>query len=154
MDVEERKFQVNRRTLTVLLVISFFNTGNSLLGELLLGFSGPDVRSAIMGMYEQLPEKYSVYAIAMHKVLEIPQWYCLLQAVLDAASIAGLVLMCRLRKNGFHCYTLSKLLLMMMPMLFLSRSYVSIGDMMIAALVIVYYFFLMKAMGAFERKSA
>lgn len=153
MDIEERKFRINRRTLTVLLIMSFINTGNSLLGELLLACSGPDLRTAMMGWYEQLPEKYSVYAIAMQRLLEVPQWYYLLLTVLDAASIAGLVLMCRLRKSGFHCYTLSKLLLMMMPLLFLGRSHVSIGDMMIAVVVIAYYFFLLKSMGAFEKTS-
>lgn len=154
MDFEDRKYQVNRRTLTVLLIVSFFNTGNSLLSELLLACSGPGLREAMMEWYAQLPEKYSMYAIAMQRLLEVPQWYYLLVAVLDAASIAGLVLMCHLRKSGFHCYTLSKLLLMLMPMLFLGRSHVSIGDMMIAVLVIAYYFFLMKSMGVFDDKSA
>lgn len=154
MDIEERKQQVNRRTLTVLLIVSFFNTGNNLLSELLLACCGPGIREAMMEWYNQLPEKYSMYTIAMQRALDIPQWYYLLVAVLDAASVAGLVLMCRLRKSGFHCYTLSKLLLMLMPMLFLGRSYVAIGNMMIAVLVIAYYFFLMKSMGAFDNKPA
>ena len=60
-----------------------------------------------------------------------------------------MLLMWQLRKNGFHCYTLAKLMLMLMPLLFLDRSYVGFGDMMMAVLFIVYYFFLMKSLGAF-----
>ena len=40
-----------------------------------------------------------------------------------------------------------------MPMLFLDRSYIALGDIMMAILFIVYYFVLLRRLGAFERKT-
>jgi hypothetical protein len=105
-------------------------------------------------IYANTPSEYSsIFTIRMEQEMDIPNWYNLLRALLDLTSIVGLVLMWRLRKNGFHAYTLSKLLLMLLPLLFLDRSYMGIGDIMIAALFIAYYFFLLKSLGAFGGKN-
>ena len=101
-------------------------------------------------MASKFPDEF---AIMMDKVLAIPQWYFLVQALLNAASVTGLALMWKVRGNGFHCYTLSKLMLILMPMLFLDRSYIALGDIMMAILFIVYYFVLLRRLGAFERKT-
>ena len=58
-----------------------------------------------------------------------------------------------LRKNGFHYYTLSKLLLMLMPVLFLDRSFVGIGNIMIGILFIALYFYLLRSLGVFSSGS-
>lgn len=149
----QRREQLNRRTLRVLLVVSFLNTGSWLLSHLGLALSGDTMREALMASYRTLAEHNPIFetsTIMMERFFSVPQWYYLLCVLLEAASVAGLILMWRIRKNGFHCYTLSKLLLMLLPLLFLDRSFISIGDMMIAILCIIYYFFLMKALGAFS----
>lgn len=145
------------RTLHALLIISFISTGTWALSHLMLGLTGTDTRASMMEVYQALADRneaFSPYAILCEKLFAVPQWYYLICALLDAVSFGGLLLMWRVRKNGFHCYTLAKLLLMLMPLLFLDRSYVGFGNMMMAVLFIVYYFFLMKSLGAFGGSSS
>ena len=149
---ENRRRQISLKTLHVLLILSFVYTGMWFLCHLMLGLTGPDARESMMEVYQTLAEKnenYSAFALMCEQLFAVPQWYYIICALLDAVSFAGLLLMWRIRKNGFHCYTLAKLLLMLMPLLFLDRSSVGFGDMMMAVLFIVYYFFLMKSLGAF-----
>ena len=130
-----------------MLVLSFINTGLYLLSELMLSLMLPTMNEFYANNPQQFPDEWG---IMIERMLSLPQWYFVLLAVLDIASVAGLVLMWRLRKNGFHCYTLAKLMLMLMPLLFLDRSFVSIGDIMIGVLFIAYYFFLFKQLGIFD----
>lgn len=147
--MEADKRQSLLRTLHVLLVISLVNTSAYLLSELVSGMTLPWMTQYYQSHPDLFPDQWN---ILLERALRIPQWYYLLSALLDAASIVGLVLMWRLRKNGFHCYTLSKLLLMLMPLLFLDRSYIGIGNMMLALLFIAYYFFLIRSLDAFKAK--
>jgi hypothetical protein len=152
MDLIEEKYRYNLRSLHVLLVISFIITGSQLIWEI-LGVAG--MFPLINEVYANTPSEYSsVFTIKMEQEMAIPQWYNILRALLDLTSIVGLVLMWKLRKNGFHAYTLSKLLLMLLPLMFLDRSYVGFGDIMIAVLFIAYYFFLLKNLGAFSGENS
>lgn len=146
MEIEELKYKANIKSLHILLVLSFINTGLYLISELFSGICMPWMQEYYTNNPSIMPEEYKQL---IDRAFQIPQWYYILSAILDAASIAGLVLMWRLRKNGFHCYTLAKLLLMILPLLFLDRSFVGIGNIMLGALVIAYYFFLMRALGLF-----
>lgn len=151
-EASQRRLQVNRKTLHVLLVLSFINTGSWILFHLGLCISSDTMREAIMQTYRTMAEQNQAFEsalIMMEQFFAVPQWYYLLCVLLEAASVAGMILMWRVRKNGFHCYALSKLLLILLPLLFLDRSYVAVGDIMIALFFIVYYFFLLKALGAF-----
>lgn len=146
MELDEHKYQVNLKTLHILLVFSYINTGMFLLSELIGASMLPQMNDYYHSNTSLFPDEWS---ILMERMLGIPQWYFLLLAVLDIASIAGMVLMWRLRKNGFHCYALSKLLLMLMPLLFLDRSFVGIGNIMIGILFIAYYYFLLKGLSSY-----
>ncbi|MBQ9864728.1 MAG: hypothetical protein IJM33_05250 [Bacteroidales bacterium] len=157
MSIEENARKRSIRTLHTLLIISFIYTGMWILCHFMLGFTGTDMRQTMLEVYQSMSEKnesFSAYAIFCEKLFAVPQWYYIICGLLDAISFAGLLLMWRIRKNGFHAYTLAKLMLMLMPLLFLDRSYVGFGDMMMAALFIAYYFVLMKNLGAFGNAPA
>lgn len=150
--MDNPKYKINLKTLHVLLILSFIYTGSWLLFDFSLGCSNPEARAAQLEIYNTMAEKnadYSVYSIFLEHQQTKPQWYCVLCTILHATSIVGMVLMWKIRKNGIHCYALSKLLLMVLPLLFLDRSFVGIGDIMIGVLFIAYYYFLLKALGAF-----
>jgi len=152
MELDEERYRYNLRSLHVLLIFSFIITGSQFIWEI-MGIAG--MFPKISEFYANNPSEYNdIFNIKMEQEMAVPQWYNILRALLDLTSSVGLVLMWRLRKNGFHAYTLSKLLLMLLPLLFLDRSYVGIGDIMIAVLFIVYYFFLMKGLGAFNGETA
>ena len=145
--MEDIKYKSNLRTLHVLLVFSFISTGIYFLSGLVSGLTLPWMTKYFAAHPNAVPDEWG---ILLERSLSIPQWYYLLCALLDAVSIVGLVLMWRLRKNGFHCYTLAKLLLVLMPMLFLSRSFVGPGNIMVCVLMIGFYFYLMRALGTFK----
>ena len=147
--MDEQKYEVNQKSLRVLLVLSFVVTGTYLLSEFVSGLTLPTVKDFYDTHPDAVPDQWG---ILLERALSIPQWYYLLSAVLDAASIAGLCLMWRLRKNGFHFYALSKLLLMLMPVLFLDRSYIGLGDVMLGGLFIGLYFYLLRMLGVFGSK--
>lgn len=162
--MEDRRYKSNLRTLRILLVISFVVTGYFLLSELVMGLSQPMMKArfeqdpeTFLAPYTGMMEQYGKMSpetlkIMFERSMEVPQWYYLLSALLDAVSFAGLIMMWKLRKSGFHYYTISKLLLMLLPMLFLDRSYVGIGDIMLGVLFIAYYFFLLRALQAFGKQ--
>ena len=154
MEIDEARRKSSLRTLRVLLVISFVVSGLYLLSYLMMALMLPTMREMMPAMLAAMPESYQVSALMMERLLALPRWYFTVTALLNATSVVGLVLMWKLRKNGFHCYTLSKLLLMAMPLLFLDRSYVSIGDMMMAILFIIYYFYLLRVLGTFGDKNS
>ena len=139
--MDEIRKKSARRTLHVLLVISYIVTGYYLLSYLLMGLTLPYMHEQMEAIVSKFPEEF---AIMIDKVLAIPSWYFLVSALLNVVSVVGLTKMWKVQKSGFHWYTLSKLLLMLMPVLFLDRSYVAIGDMMLAILFIIYYFILLK----------
>lgn len=146
---EDLQSRPNRITLHIFLVLSFVSTGFYFLSEFLQGLFLPAMSQVVKeymdaGVY---PEEMK---IMLERALGIPQWYYLLCALLDAISITGLVLMWNLRKRGFHCYALSKLLLMLLPMIFLGRSFMGIGNIMLGILMIVLYFFQLKSLGTFS----
>lgn len=135
----DRKAAIRR--LHILLVLSFINTGLYLLSETLSAVLLPTMTTFFEANPNLVPDEM---AIMIERSLNIPQWYYLLTALLDIVSIIGLIKMWNLRQNGFHYYTLSKLLLILLPILFLDRLYVGIGNIMIAVLMIVYYWVLMR----------
>ena len=145
--MEDIKYKSNLRTLHVLLILSFIYTGIMFIGELISGMALPWMTRYYAAHPDTVPDEWG---ILLERSLSIPQWYYFLTALLDAVSIVGMVLMWRLRKNGFHCYTLAKLLLIAMPMLFLSRSFIGIGNIMVCVLMIGIYFYLMRALGTFS----
>ena len=146
--MDSQKYRVNFRTLRLMLVISFICTGVYCLFDLLAGIGLPWMADYCAENQEKLP---GAWVILIERKLSIPQWYYLLSAVLDVASLGGVVLMWRMRRNGFFSYSLAKVLLMLMPMLFLDRSYVGVGNMMVAVLFIVCYFLLMRSLGILSR---
>ena len=145
--MDDLKYKSNLRTLHVLLILSFISTGMYFLSGLISGLALPWMRDYYSAHPNAVPDEWG---LLLERSLSIPQWYYLLCALLDAVSIVGLVLMWRLRKEGFHCYTLAKLLLVLMPMLFLSRSFIGLGNIMMCVLMIGFYFYLMRALGTFS----
>lgn len=144
-------------SLRILLVMSALCTLSWIFVDLTLGTSDADKRDAMMQFYEILSSKndgYAQGAIMFEQQLAKPQWYCLLCTALDIISMVGMVLMWKLRKNGFHFYALSKLLLIMLPLLFLDRTFIALGDIMIAAFLIVYYFLQLRSINALQEQEA
>lgn len=140
----------NKRVLLhILLVITFISAGLSAVVYLTMGATLPMVRNYYAANPSLLPEQFATY---METMLEVPQTYYVGCGVLYAVEVLGAALMWTLRQAGFHCYTLARLLLIIMPLLFLGRGFVGIGDVMLAVLFIFIYWSLLRQLGAFAKK--
>ena len=78
----------------------------------------------------------------------LPRGYFLGAGLLYLLELLGAIFMWRLRWTGFHCYTLARLLLLLLPLLFLGRDFVGIGDIMMALLFVGIYYLLMRQLKA------
>lgn len=139
----------SRTLLRILLVITFISAGLSALVYFIMGISLPIVKDYYAANPSVLPEQFST---VMERMMEVPQTYYIGCALLYALEVLGAAFMWTLRPSGFHCYTLARLLLIIVPLLFLGRGFVGIGDIMFAILFIFIYWSLMRQLGAFNKK--
>lgn len=147
MDSEEQRlYNVRLRSLKVVLVLSIIGSGMSLLSSLAWGFGAP-ARMMDSGTVA-VPSELTV---AIEQLLQIPSAYFLCSALLYAGSLCGVILMWKLRKSGFHLYTLSQLLLLVVKVFFLGREQFSIGELMFTLLFVVYYFVALRRLGVFSQ---
>lgn len=137
----------NRTTLRVLLVLSMIGSGFSFLGYAVMAAAMPAVQAAFGQMQQQVPAEL---AVAYERLFAMPRLFFAVSAVLCALSLLGVTLMWRLRRAGFHCYALAQLLLLIVPVLFLGKEFLGLGDIMFTALFVAAYYFLFKSLGKEE----
>ena len=129
----------------ILLVITFIFGGLSAFSYLVTAAILPTMQQLYADNPHILPEQFSVM---MQQMLDTPRGYFLGAGVLYVLEVLGAALMWRLRWSGFHCYALARLLLLLLPLLFLGRGFIGIGDVMFALLFIAVYFMLMRQLTA------
>lgn len=129
----------------ILLVITFISAGLSALSYLMTAAMLPTVQQVYADNPGLLPEQLSVM---MQQLLDTPRSYFLGAGLLYGLEVLGAALMWRLRWPGFHCYTLARLLLLLLPLLFLGRGFVALGDVMFALLFVALYYMLMRQLTA------
>lgn len=139
----------NRTFLHILLVITFIYAGLSTLAYLIMGISLPMVRNYYAANPSVLPEQFIT---VMERMMEVPQTYYIGCALLYCIEVLGATFMWNLKPSGFHYYALARLLLIIVPLLFLGRGFVGIGDVMFAILFIFIYWSLLRQLGAFNKK--
>lgn len=136
----------NLTTLRVLLVLTFITAGLNLFSYLLTAFMMPSFKQIVESTPDMFPDQWKTM---VDMFLSLPRGYFAVAALLYAFELAGGVLMWRLHRAGFHCYALSRLLLLLVPLLFIGREFVGIGDVMFALLFIAVYWLLLRALGVF-----
>ena len=129
----------------ILLVITFIFAGLSAFSYLMTALLLPTMQQLYADNPTLLPEQFSVM---MQQMLDTPRGFFLGAGLLYVLEVLGAALMWRLRWSGFHCYTLARLLLLLLPALFLGRSFVGIGDIMMALLFVAVYYMLMRQLTA------
>lgn len=139
---------MNNKTLfRILLVITFVFAGLNAFSYLVTAAMLPTIQQIYADNPGLLPEQFS---IAMQQLMDTPRGYFAGAGLLYALEVLGAALMWRLRWPGFHCYTLARLLLLLLPALFLGRGFVGVGDIMFALLYVAVYYMLMRRLTAEE----
>ncbi len=139
----------NKTTLHILLVLTMIWAGLSFFSYIMMGLMLPTFQEYYSVHPDVLPEQFHVM---MERMFEVPKSYYPVCGLLYALEVTGAVLMWNLRRSGFHSYALARLLLLLLPLLFLGRGSVAIGDVMFALLFILVYYLLLRQQGVFGAK--
>jgi len=140
----ERK---SKGMLRFLLVLTFTWTALNIIAYSSMAMMLPAFKETYNSTPGLFPEEMKTM---MDMFLALPRSYFAVGTLLFALEMTGGVLMWRLRPAGFHCYTIARLLMLLVPVLFIGRDYLMLGDAMFAALYITAYWLLMKSNGVFK----
>lgn len=99
--------------LKILCIITFIGSG---LGFISYGTIGL-IHSYFSGSLSLIPDEQNRELIAM--LLSAGRMFFFLNAVLFGVSFAGALLLWRMKKIGFHLYTASQLLLLILPLAYI-----------------------------------
>lgn len=139
---DQKKYKEDRSSfLTFLCVLTFIGSGFSFLSYVSVGMSFGTFRQLIFET--DTYEAYFSAAPGMRSSVEImfalPRWYFFLNGLLYAASFAGAILMWRLRRVGFHVYTIAQCLLILLGMLVVPGTGVPYGSILWTGLFVAGY---------------
>jgi hypothetical protein len=130
-----------RTLLKTLLVLSYIGSGMMFLSCFFTVAFKPYYEQLLAAEPSPLPE---VMKLSVERALALPQGFYVASGLLYALSLIGVTLMWKLHRAGFHCYTMAQLLLLLLPLLFFGKGNVNLGDVMLTALFVFYYYRLMK----------
>ena len=119
--------------LTVLCILTFIGSGMNLFSSLVIaGFYDVFVEIA-----HEFAEKFKLPGIDI--LLEAKPLFFLVSGIFYAGSVVGAILMMRLKKTGFHVYTIFQILLVIAPMYFMHLPSPGLPEMLFSGLFIFLY---------------
>jgi len=103
----ENQFEENKRPgfLTFLCILTFIGSGFGLLSNLLMPIFAPIFLELLQESAFSTPSVIEAY----EQMIATPVWQFYISAFLCAASILGAVYMLKMKKIGFHIYTVAQL---------------------------------------------
>lgn len=127
-DEEKNSRQVfqNHRTslLSVLCILTFIGSGFSAFSNAIMWLSLPTLKEIVLtsDLYDNYFALFPGLEEQMMTMLEIPAYFYLLTFLLYIGSILGAVWMWKLQRKGFHTYTISQCLLILVSMLMMPNA--------------------------------
>jgi hypothetical protein len=119
--------------LTVLCILTFIGSGMNLFSSFVIaGFYEVFVEIA-----HEFAEKFKLPGIDL--LMEAQPIFFLVSGIFYAGSLAGAVLMMRLKKAGFHVYTIFQIMLVIAPMYFMHLPSPGFPEMLFSGLFILLY---------------
>lgn len=142
----EQLYNRQRTSLRIVLVLSMIGSGFMLLNYMLYGLMLPSMRTLYYSGSITFPGEFTTY---IESILDTPRSFFLCCTLLYAMSLAGVIIMWKLRKSGFHLYAMAQLLILLVTLLFLGRDHLSLGDIMLTILFIAYYYIAFRALARY-----
>ena len=131
------------------LVLSIISAGSTIFSDLMFALFMPQLDRVYTALAQTGTFPHEIFT-AWEQAKAIPRPYYGAMAALAILSLTGCILMWKLRRSGFHCYTLAQLLMLLLPVLFLGVGSLGLGDVMFTLLFVVVYYMLLKNLGAFD----
>jgi hypothetical protein len=127
--------EINRHVrppmLTMLCVLTFIGSGLMMISFMMLGLFYDTFVTTAKETYKNLP--------GLDIILETPPWAFTLTALANALSFAGALLMWKMRKKGFHAYTLAQFILLFLSSFAIYPGSISFGDLLLSLMFVLLY---------------
>ncbi len=117
--------------LTILCVFTFIGSGMGLIGFLAVTLNYQTSMEALKVLYADFPEA--------DFILQAPRDFFLIAFLLMSFSLAGAVMMWNLRKIGFHLYTSSQLIYLILPFIYFNNQTNPFLNIILTALFVYLY---------------
>jgi len=122
------------KLLTILCILTLINGGLTIIGGVFTGiFFDQSVAVA-----HQFAKMFN-YPLLEEMIREGGPSFFFVNSLLYAVSVTGAVLMWKLKKNGFHVYTIAQILLILAPMYFFHLPGPSVFDILFSGTFILLY---------------
>lgn len=132
--------------LLVLCILTIINNGFSILSGMMYYVLYNKLPAMLETFSETISEKMleingneNIFEEAVNLIINTPRIYYLLLVLVAVLAIVGAVYMLKLKKLGFHFYIVSQILVLALPMIFISVKSFSFGGFVISALFVYLY---------------
>lgn len=132
--------------LCILLVMSIIYGSMMFFSSFIMAVALPAIEKVYTTNQNLLPAEIFT---AWERMAAVPRPFYAAMAFFGLLSVVGCVLMWNLRRSGYHCYAIAQLMMLVLPLLFLGKGYLGIGDVMLTALFLFVYYLQLKRLGAF-----
>jgi len=117
--------------LTVLCILTFIGSGISTVSFFMVSVLYEPIMEQFKVLYANMPEASFL--------LEAPRDFFVISFILSAASVAGAILMWNLRKIGFHVYTSSQIVYLLIPLFYFGGETNPLLNIMLTAFFVYLY---------------
>lgn len=117
--------------LTLLCILSFIGSGLMLFSFLMIGL--------FYGTFAEISQNKAMQLPGADIILGTPPWAFLVTAFCYAMSLLGALYMWRLKKVGFHVYTLAQFFLLFLSSFVIYPASISFGDLLLSLMFVVLY---------------
>ncbi|MEI7490405.1 MAG: hypothetical protein WCK92_03340 [Bacteroidota bacterium] len=125
--------RVRPNLLTILCILTFVNGGLTFISSLFIGA----FFDQFVAIATDFSEKFKLPGLEM--ITGGRPMFFFVNAILYAFSVSGAVMMWNLKKNGFHVYTISQILLILAPMYFYQLPGPSVFDIILSGTFVILY---------------
>lgn len=127
--------QKRPQLLTVLAILSFIGSGLSFFSYLMISFSYDTVLSVVETELSELyPEMFADF------IRTAGRSFFMIGTLLYAVSLYGVYKMWNLQKEGLHYYAIAQLVILLLPLIFVSRQLSVLPGLLLTVLFVLLYY--------------
>lgn len=148
LDEEKTSEQKRNDGLTFVLILTFIGSGLSAFSNGMMAASYDVIKSMIhtSPLFSTFSQKIEGFQEMFDFLMSGGKLFFFCSFLCNIGSLIGAYFMWKLNKKGFHIYTTSQLLLLIIPFLFIGKGAIGFGDFIFTGLFVFLYFNFFKKM--------
>ena len=128
---------VRPQMLGVICILTFIWSGYGVVYNLIYALFFDTIKDLFIAI--EFPSAYKEMKIALLQVLAAGRIFFVVGLVLSFFSLFGAIKMWKLQKKGFHFYTISQIIILMLPLVFIKGGSFQFFDFLITAMFVSMY---------------